>query len=394
MFSAKITENLSKSSMIRAMFEEGERLRKIYGPDKVYDFSLGNPETEPPKAVKESLKKYVLNDQPGLHRYMSNAGHADVRQKVAAYLQKENDITLSAENIIMTVGAASALNVSLKALLNPGEEVIVLSPYFVEYLFYIGNHGGKPVIVNTDPDTFQPDLKVLEKAITPHTKAMIINTPNNPTGVVYSEEILIKLSKLLESKEKEFNTQIYVISDQPYDKIVYDGVKVPSILKIIKNSILVNSFSKSLALPGERIGYIAVSSRIDEADILSGCMVFCNRTLGYVNAPSLMQKVVADCLNETVDIEEYKKKRDILYNQLVSLGFECIKPQGAFYLFPKSLIPDDNEFKNRALKYNLLIVPGQGFGCPGHFRLSYSVSLKTVENSLGAFEALAKEFGK
>jgi aspartate aminotransferase len=392
MFSKKIVKNLGSSSWIRAMFEEGEKLRKIYGPDKVYDFSIGNPEMEPPVLVKESLKNIVLSDKLGMHRYMSNAGYNDVRQKVAEYVQKEKDVSLSPENIIMTCGAAGALNIVLKALLNPGEEVIVFSPYFVEYLFYIDNHCGKPVVVSTDKNTFEPDLELLKKHITPSTKAIIINSPNNPTGVIYSEEILSKMEDIISAKEKEFNSHIFIIADEPYDKIVYDGIKVPSILKIFRNSIIVNSFSKSLALPGERIGYVAVSDRIDDVDTLMGALVFCNRTLGFVNAPAVFQKVIADSLDQAVNVEGYKRRRDILYNQLTKLGFSCIKPQGAFYLFPKALIDDDVEFAKRAVKHNLLVVPGTGFGYPGHVRLSYCISMETIENSLPAFEALVEDF--
>jgi len=392
MFSQKIVDSLGKSSWIRAMFEQGENLRKIHGPDKVYDFSLGNPEFEPPIAVKETLKKLVLEDNPKKHHYMSNAGYPDVRAKVAAYLEKAKGVPIPAENVIMTCGAAGGLNVTLKSILNPGEEVIVFSPYFVEYFSYIENFGGKPVAVQTNIETFEPDPEVLRKYITPRTKALIINSPNNPTGVIYSEETLKKMSSLLAEKEKEYNTTIFVISDEPYDKIVYDGARTPSIFKIFKNSIICNSFSKSLALPGERIGYIAINSAIENASLLSACMTVCNRTLGFVNAPALFQKVIAECLTESVDTEEYKKRRDILYNHLTSIGFECKKPQGAFYLFPKALIEDDVEFVNRAVKYNILLVPGTGFGCPGYFRLSYCISMKTIENSLPAFEALAKEF--
>lgn len=392
MISKKVSENLGKSSWIRAMFEEGEKLRKIYGPEKVYDFSLGNPEVEPPASVKETMKSILLSDKPGIHRYMSNAGYDSVRAKVAEYLAKEKGVSLSPENIIMTCGAAGGLNVVLKTILDPGDEVIVFSPYFVEYLFYIDNHGGKPVILPTEKDTFQPDPELLERNLKPNTKAIILNSPNNPTGVIYSEEILSRMADIISEKEKEYNTHIFVISDEPYDKIVYDNAVVPSIFKIFKNSIIVNSFSKSLALPGERIGYIAVNSRIENVKLLVNGLVFSNRILGFVNAPALFQKVVADSLNEAVDIESYKEKRDILYNHLVKLGFSCVKPQGAFYLFPKALIDDDVEFAKRAVKYNLLIVPGSGFGYPGYFRLSYCINKETIINSLPAFEALVKEF--
>ena len=392
MISEKIFNNLKGSSLIRAMFEEGERLRKIHGADKVYDFSIGNPETEPPVAVKQTLERFASDSKKGTHRYMSNAGYSDVREKVANYVNKEKSSQLSAENILMTCGAAGALNVVLKTVLNPGEEVIVFSPYFVEYLFYIDNHGGKPVIVQTLKDTFEPDIDAFERHITSKTKAIIMNSPNNPTGIIYSEDILKKMADVISRKEKDYNSNILLIADEPYDRIVYDGTKVPSVLKIFKNSIIVNSFSKSLALPGERIGYIAANNKIDNIDTLMNGLVFSNRILGFVNAPATFQKIIADSLDQTVEMDGYKKRRDVLYNHLVGLGFQCVKPEGAFYLFPKALIDDDMEFAKIAAKYNLLIVPGSGFGCPGYVRLAYCISLKTIENSLSAFEALVKEF--
>ncbi len=390
MFSDKIVAKLKASSFIRVMFEEGERLRKIYGPDKVYDFSLGNPDAEPPDAVKEAISRHLTND-PDIHKYMNNAGYDDVRKKIAAKIQNESGVSISSSNIVMTCGAAGGLNVALKALLNPGEEVIVFAPYFVEYGFYIDNHGGTTVIVPPDTETFEPNLAELEKLITKKTKAIIINTPNNPTGVVYSEEVLTRMAALIEEKEKQLDTSIYILSDEPYNKLVYD-VTLPSVLKIFKNSIIVTSFSKSLSLPGERIGYIAANSAIENIDILMNALIFCNRILGFVNAPSLMQKVISDSLDAVVDVEGYKKRRDLIYNHLTSIGFSCKKPEGAFYLFPKSPIPDDLEFKNRALAHNILIVPGSGFGCPGFFRLAYCVSTKALKNSMPAFEALIKEF--
>lgn len=392
MISEKISNSLKGSSMIRAMFEEGERLRKIYGADKVYDFSLGNPDVEPPVSVKEALQSLVNSDEEGLHRYMNNAGYYDVREKVANYLNREKSAQLTGDNIVMTCGAAAALNVVLKTILNPGEEVIVFSPYFVEYLHYINNYDGTPVIVPTVKDTFEPDIDAFEKSITKNTKAVIINSPNNPTGVIYSEDTLVKMADVLNNKQEEYSTSILLIADEPYDKIVYDDAKVPSVFKIFKNSVIVNSFSKSLALPGERIGFIAANNKIDDVKTLVDGFILCNRILGFVNAPAIFQKVVADCLDAKVDIEGYKKKRDTLYNHLVSIGFECVKPQGAFYLFPKSPIEDDKEFTKSAAKHNILVVPGSGFGCPGYFRLSYCISLKTIENSLPAFESLAKEF--
>ena len=392
MFSEKIMSNLIRSSWIRAMFEEGEKLRKIHGADRVYDFSLGNPDIEPPPAVKEALKRMVLSDIPKLHGYMSNAGYPNVRTSIADRLKTESGLPVTYENIVMACGAGGAMNVVLKTLLNPDEEVIVFSPYFAEYLFYIDNHGGKPVIVETDRKTFQPDPDKLFAAITPKTKAVVINTPNNPTGAVYSESTLKALAGKLEAREKEFGTQIYVISDAPYNKIVYDNAPVPSILKIFKNSMIVDSFSKSLSLPGERIGYIAANPRIDDCGRLMDGLVFSTRTLGFVNAPALFQRILPESLDATVEVESYKKRRDLLYGILASLGFKCLKPEGAFYLFPETPIPDDVEFCKSAVKYNLVIVPGKGFGCPGHFRLAYCVDEKIIENSAPSFEALAKEY--
>ena len=392
MFSDKIVQNLSKSSWIRAMFEEGEKLRKIYGADKVYDFSLGNPDSEPPLAVLNSIAKYAGVVSNGIHKYMPNAGYNDVREKIAFYVNEETGVNFTASNIVMTCGAAGGLNTVLKAILNPSDEVIVLAPFFVEYLSYIDNHGGIGVIVPPNPPTFQPNSTILEKYITPKTKAIIINSPNNPTGVIYNEASLEAINEVISKKEKEFGIQIYIISDEPYTRIVYDGVKVSSIPVIFKNAIIVNSYSKSLALPGERIGYVAASPNIEGIELLISAITYCNRVLGYVNAPSLFQKVVADTHNESVDVDSYKARRDKLYGNLIKLGFECVKPDGAFYLFVKSPIPDDIEFKNVAMGYNILVVPGTGFGCSGYFRLAYCVNMSVIDNSLPAFKKLAKGF--
>jgi len=390
--SEKIAKSVQGSSWIRAMFEEGEKLAKIHGRDKVYDFSIGNPFAEPPTEVIQALQKYVSGEHKGIHRYMSNAGYPDVREKIAKYLQQESGIELTAENIVMTVGAAGGLNVVFKTLLNPGDEVVVFAPYFVEYNSYVDNHGGKTVIVPPNTTTFEPDLEALAGLITAKTKAILINSPNNPSGVVYSENMLRQTRELLAKKEKEYNTTIYVVSDEPYSKIIYDDCQLPSILAIFENSLVVNSFSKSLGLAGARIGYIAASSRIKDSETVNSALAYCNRILGFVNAPGLFQKVVADGLEAKVDIEDYKQKRDFLYDNLQRLGFECLKPQGAFYLFPKALIEDDIEFTQRALKYNLLLVPGTGFGCPGYFRMSYCISMETIVNSIPAWEKLAEEF--
>ncbi len=387
----KIESYLSSSSWIRKMFEEGDRLRQLYGAEKVYDFSLGNPVNEPPEKFHKELRELALNPLPGMHRYMSNAGYYDTRKAVADVLAEDSGLPVSPEHVIMTVGAGGGLNVVLKSILNPGDEVIVLAPYFVEYRFYADNHNGVIREVSTDKN-FMPDMEALKEAINPKTRAIIVNSPNNPTGVIYPAEILSRLGELIKAKSKEYRRPIYVISDEPYAKIAYD-VKVPNIFKYIDNAIIVTSHSKDLALPGERIGYAAASPNIEQVDVLVGAMVFCNRTLGYVNAPALMQRLVADLQRESVNIEEYREKRDILYNALVELGFEVIKPEGAFYLFPKSPLADDIEFTNAALKYNILVVPGSGFGKPGYFRVSYCIDKKVIENSLPAWSKLAAELG-
>jgi len=389
MVSNKTAESLSRSSWIRAMFEQGVKLRKLYGADNVYDFSLGNPDVEPPEAVKEAIKKAASSDLPGIHGYMSNAGYPEVRAAIARKLQKSSGVPVEGQHVVMECGAGGALNVVLKTILNPGEEVIVFAPYFAEYLFYIDNHGGKPVIVDTDKETFQPDPQKLSEAITPKTKAIIINSPNNPTGVVYDEDTLKKLAQVIEAKEAEFNTDICVISDEPYDKIVFDNVKLPSIFKVFKKSVIVNSFSKSLSLPGERIGFLAVNPLMGDTQHLVDGLIFSTRVLGFVNAPALFQRILPESLDAAVDTDLYKKRRDMLYDIITRAGFKCLKPQGAFYLFPQSPIEDDVKFCNEALKYNLIIVPGKGFGCPGHFRLAYCVSEKTILNSEKAFKELA-----
>lgn len=392
MFSEKIIKNLSNSSWIRQMFEQGAKLAEQFGAENVYDYSLGNPYAEPPAEVMESLRKHILSGEEGLHKYMNNAGYPEVRQKIADLLQKESGVHLTSNNVVMTVGAAGGLNVVLKSLLNPGEEVIVFAPYFVEYNSYADNSGGKTVVVPPDTSNFEPNLDAFEKSINSKTKAIIINNPNNPTGVIYKEETLKKIDDIITEKENALGISIYTISDEPYNKIVYDNVKVPNILSIFKNAIIVNSFSKSLGLAGERIGYIAASSNIEDVDTLINALTFCNRTLGFVNAPGLFQKVVADALEAKVDVSGYEKRRNFLYDNLTRIGFQCVKPEGAFYLFPKALIDDDVEFVNRAMKYNLLLVPGSGFGCPGYFRMSYCVKFDMIERSIPAFEKLMEEF--
>ncbi|HBG76462.1 MAG TPA: pyridoxal phosphate-dependent aminotransferase [Clostridiales bacterium] len=392
MVAKSIAEKMSGSSWIRAMFEKGAMLREKYGADKVYDFSLGNPDLEPPIGVKKALIRLAGSEEPDLHKYMNNAGFPDVRAKISAQIQRETGLPLSGKHIIMTCGAAGGLNVVLHTILNPGEEVIVLAPYFAEYLGYIENHRGKVVLSPCSTGSFEPDLSDLERKITPSTKALILNSPNNPTGVVYSSAILGKMAELIEAKEREFHTQILILSDEPYTRLVYDGCTVPSVLRIFPNSVVVNSYSKSLALPGERIGYIAAHPFMKNVDSLINGFAYSNRALGFVNAPSMFQKVIAESLEESVGTDIYRERRDLIYNHLIQLGYTCRKPQGAFYLFPRALIDDDIAFVEHAAKYNVLLVPGTGFGCPGYFRLSYSVSRKTIENSLPAFEKLTRDF--
>lgn len=393
MFSKKVVDSLAGSSMIRAMFEEGNRLRRQFGPDNVYDYSIGNPEIEPPEPVLASLRAHASTGEKGTHRYMPNAGLESVRGKVATWLTGRSGVALDAGHIVMVTGAAAGLNITLKALLNPGEEVVVLAPFFVEYLAYIGNAEGTPVVVQLKEGGFMLDLSAIEQALTPNTKAILLNSPHNPTGVVFPRADLAALSDLLERKGKEFGTEIYVLSDEPYVSIVYDGVQVPSMMSLFRNAIVINSFSKSLALPGERIGYIAASSRIADVSVLMGALISLNRTLGFVNAPALFQRVIADNLDVTVDTDFYKLRRDMLYNHLLSVGFSCVKPDGAFYLFPKTPVPDDVAFARSAVAYNLLVVPGSGFGCPGHIRLSYCIDVETIRRSLPAFTKLAQEYG-
>jgi aspartate aminotransferase len=390
MISNEINKNMQNSSWIRKMFEEGERLAKIHGKENIYDYSIGNPFAEPPTEVLNSLVKH--STEKGMHRYMSNAGFTDVRQTMADDINKTiTGDKLSFEHIVMTCGAAGALNVVLRAILNPGEEVVVFTPYFVEYGFYIQNHNGIMITVDNEKTNFQPNLDELKNKITNKTKAIIINSPNNPTGVVYKEEILKEMALVIKEKEKEFNSKIFVVSDEPYAKIVYNNIKIPNILNIFDNGIIVNSFSKSLGLAGERIGYIAANPKIENVSTLMNAFIFCNRTLGFGNAPALAQKAVADGINSSVNIADYQEKRDFLYENLTRLGFTMVNPEGTFYLFPKSPMKDDIEFVKFATKYNILLVPGSGFGCPGYFRMSYCVDFDMIKRSITSFEKMAKD---
>lgn len=392
MFSKVAVNSVSNSSMIRKMFEEGEKLAKIHGAENVFDFSIGNPYKEPPKSVKETIKELV--DETGIHRYMANAGFPEVRERVAKHVSRNLNFELEWKHIVMASGAAGGLNVVFKSILNEDEEVIVFAPYFVEYGFYAKNHGGNLKVVDTTNSDFIPTREGLRAALNEKTKAVLINSPNNPSGALYSREVLEGLAaELNEWKEKTGNT-VFLISDEPYAEIVFDGHEVPNILGIYDNSIIVTSFSKSLGLAGQRIGYIAVNPKIENIDLLMDIMTFATRTLGFVSASALWQKAVAKCIDEIIDVEDYREKRDILYNHLTSLGFEIRKPEGTFYLFPKSPI-SDKEFTALALKHNILVVPGSGFGSPGYFRISYCVPTEKIMKSLDAWTNLAKEiFGK
>jgi aspartate aminotransferase len=393
MISEKMMGFVKNSSVIRAMFEEGKRLAGIYGEENVYDFSLGNPSVEPPVEIKEALLQVINEENPNLvHGYMNNSGYEDVRETIANSINSKFHTAFHLENIIMTVGAAGGLNVILKTLLNPGEEVIVFAPFFGEYRNYVSNYDGKLVTVSPNTVDFQPNLEEFEKVITKNTKVVIVNTPNNPTGVVYSEETIKKLAEILNKKQKEFQTSIYLISDEPYRELVYDGAEVPYITKYYNNTIVGYSFSKSLSLPGERIGYLVIPKEVDDYEDVVEAANVATRILGYVNAPSLIQRAVAKCLDSKVDIEIYNRNRELLYHNLVSYGYQCVKPQGAFYLFVKAPGGDDKAFAEAAKKHNILIVPGFSFGCPGFFRMAYCVDYAMIERSLPGLKKLAEEF--
>lgn len=394
MISEKVQSLVKNGSAIRAMFEEGMKMAKEFGKENVYDYSLGNPSVPAPDEVKNSIIDIINEEDPVfIHGYMSNAGYPSVRDAVAKSLNKRFGTTFSAENILMTVGAAGGLNVILKTLLNPGDEVIAFAPYFVEYNNYVGNYDGVVVPVKTDEHTFLPVAETLAAAITEKTKAVIVNTPNNPTGVIYPEKTIKEIAEVLLSKEKEFGTEIYLISDEPYRELVYGDVEVPYLTKYYHNTIVGYSYSKSLSLPGERIGYLVMPDELDNAeDIIAGAAV-ANRVLGFVNAPSLQQKVIEKCLDCSTDIAAYDRNRKLLYDALVSYGFTIVKPEGAFYIWMKAPGGDDAAFVEAAKKYHLLMVAGKGFAGQGYVRLAYCVDYEMIKRSLPAFEALAKEYG-
>jgi aspartate aminotransferase len=390
--SRKLQQQMVDGGWIRRMFEEGIALKKKYGERNVYDLSLGNPVIEPPDELHREFRRWVNSPSPGMHRYMPNAGYPETRAAVAEHLSATSGLAFTQNEIVMTCGAAGGLNVVLKTVVEAGDEVVIFSPYFVEYVYYIDNHGGIPRIVPTD-NQFIPDLKILEENITPKTRAVLLNSPNNPTGVVYSHDILRGIAELLGRKQLEYGREVFLICDDIYRKLVYDGVECPHVFQYHSATIVATSNSKDLAVPGERIGYIAVNPQYDAREELVNGLIFCNRILGFVNAPALMQHVVQTLQDVSVDVGQYERKRDLLYSNLVEVGYAIVKPRGAFYIFPKSPIEDDVAFVRELQKHNVLVVPGKGFGAPGYFRISYCVEDWVIEGSLPGFRAVAREFG-
>jgi aspartate aminotransferase len=390
--SMKIQKALEGASWIRKMFEEGDRLKRMYGAEKVYDFSLGNSVVEPPEEFFAELRRIAQNPIPGMCRYMTNAGYEETRRNVSGMLSEETGLSFTEKQIIMSTGAAGGLNITLKSILDPGDEVITPSPYFVEYKFYVDNHGGILKLVETRDD-FSLDLDAIEGAVGKKTKAVLINSPHNPTGVVYSEESLIQLGEILARKSKHYGKTICLLCDEAYKKIVYDDLKLPDVFSVYDHCIAINSHSKDLSIPGERIGYVAISPLAEGKEGLADAMAFSNRTLGFVNAPALMQRLVGKLRHVSVDISEYQEKRDLLYDSLVDFGYSMVKPMGAFYLFPRCPIDDDVAFVKALQAKNILTVPGRGFGKPGHMRIAYCVERWVIENSLDGFRELAIEYG-
>jgi aspartate aminotransferase len=384
-------EFITRSSWIRKMFEEGAKLRAEYGAENVFDFSLGNPNLPPPARFQETLIAVAEEEAPGVHAYMPNTGLPETRRAVAEFLKTEQQVPISPDDIIMTCGAAGALNVILKAVLDPGDEVISPAPFFVEYGFYADNHGGTLKTVPTNAD-FTLDLDGLEAAVTEKTKVVLINSPNNPTGQIYSAESLAALGKMLSEKSRDYGRTIYLVSDEPYRKIVFDGIDVPSIFHAYSETILVTSYSKDISIPGERLGFLAVHPDAAGKTTLLGAMALANRILGFVNAPALMQRVVARLQGVQVDISAYARKRDLLCNGLAECGYDFVQPPGAFYLFPRSPIPDDVAFVRELQKELVLVVPGSGFGGPGHFRIAFCVEDETITGAMPGFKKVMEKY--
>ena len=396
MISKKMNPLVQNNSVIRVMFEEGKRLAAIYGAENVYDFSLGNPNVPAPQEVEDSILETLKEEESTfIHGYMSNSGYEDVRETIAQDLNRRFGTKFHQGNILMTVGAASGLNIILKTILDPDDEVLTFAPYFVEYGNYVRNYDGKLIVVSPNTVDFQPNLDEFAEKITARTKAVIINTPNNPTGVIYSDATLTRLADILREKSAQFGTEIVLISDEPYRELAYDGAVVPYVTKYYNNTVVCYSYSKSLSLPGERIGYLVIPDELTDSKEVFTAATIANRVIGCVNAPSLIQRVIKRCIEKgaAVNLDAYDKNRNLLYNSLKEFGFECIKPEGAFYLFVKAPIADDKEFCAQAQKQNLLLVPGSSFACPGYVRIAYCVSYEQIERSLPAFEAVAKEYG-
>lgn len=374
-----------KSSWVRKMFEEGAKMKAEYGADNIYDFSLGNPDAPPPPQFEQVIQEIVKDNSPGVHAYMPNGGYPWVREAVAARMSAEQELRVTNGDMLMTCGAAGGLNIAMKAILNPGDEVIILAPYFVEYGFYVDNHGGVSKIVQTDKD-FNLDLTAIEDAISEKTRAIIINSPNNPSGQIYSEEAISSLGDLLQYNSSQFGTTIFMISDEPYRKIIFDNHTVPSIFKAYSQSIVISSYSKDLSLPGERIGYLAVHPEVKDKAQLLDALTLANRILGFVNAPALMQRVVAELQDSTVDTSIYARRKKLICDILQNAGYEFTEPKGAFYVFPKTPVSDDIKFVSMLQEERILVVPGTGFGTPGYMRIAFCVSDDAIEKSADGFK--------
>jgi aspartate aminotransferase len=383
--SRKVREQMNNSSWIRRMFEEGIELRKIHGEQNVFDLSLGNPLLEPPPEFKTELQRLIREETPGTHRYMPNGGFPEVRAKVAEVLSEESGTAFTGLEVLMTVGAAGGINTILRSILDEDDEVVLIAPFFGEYVFYVEHQTGVSKIATCD-ENWLPDIASLEATIGPRTRAVIINSPNNPTGVIYPKESIAAVAAAIQRAEEKYGTEIYLISDEPYRKLIYTDASYPFIFEHHPRSLVATSHSKDLGLAGERIGYIAVNPNDPSKADLLDALNFSLRTLGFVNAPALMQRVVAGLQRATVDIDIYRKKRDLLYGALTKIGYECVRPDGAFFVFPKSPIPNDTEFVDQLQKELVLVVPGVGFGAPGYFRASYCVNDWVIEGAVDGFE--------
>ena len=390
---AKTKRNMVQGSFIRKMFEEGIALKKIYGEDKVFDLTIGNPIMEPPEAFKKELKRLAESPLPGMHRYMENAGYHETRAAVAAQLACETGINFTESGVVMAVGTAGAMNSVFKALLDPGDEVITFAPYFFEYASWMDNHGGVIKVLPSD-ENFMPDFAALEAGITARTKALIINSPNNPTGAVYKPEVLQKLGEVLSRKNTELKKCLYVISDDVYSKLYYGEGKCPRIVNYYPHSIVVSSFSKDLSLPGERIGYVAVHPECEQAKEVVDGIIYATRVLGFINDPALMQHAICKLQDCCVSIEEYRRKRDLLCDSLIRMGYSLVRPMGAFYIFPRSPLKDDIVFMNELKQLRVLVVPGSAFAAPGYFRISYCLDDRTLQGSLEGFRQMAEKYLK